>query len=99
MVTLAADGAVVQDADDLGRLRLRTDLDPDGVRVALRTTGTGAPIDDDTVWLDVAVLRSRAQLIATDPDWPQKWSAMIAHAERKGWLSEDGHALQVHVER
>lgn len=96
---LAADGAVVQDADDLGRLHLQTDLDPDGVRTALRATGTGELIDAETAWLDLGVLRSRAALLATASDWAQGWVAMTAYAERKGWLSEDGRSVQVHIER
>jgi hypothetical protein len=99
IVRLAADGAVVQDADDCGRLHLQTDLDADGVRTALKTTGTGELIDADTAWLDLGVLRSRAQILVTAPDWAQRWADMTAYAERKGWLSEDGRSVQVHIER
>jgi hypothetical protein len=99
IVRLAADGAVVQNADDCARLHLETELDAEGVRTALRTTGTGELIDADTAWLDLAVLRSRAQLLATAPDWAQRWAAMTGYAERKGWVSEDGHSVKVHIER
>jgi hypothetical protein len=99
IVRLTAEGAVVQDADDLGRLHLWTDLDADGLRTALKTTGTGELADADTALLDVAVLRSRATLLATAPDWAQRWAEMIAHAERNGWLHDDGRCVQVHVER
>lgn len=99
IVRLGADGAVVQDADDCGRLRLETDLDADGVRTVLAATGTGEPIDDDHAWLDLGVLRSRAQLVASAPDWAQDWAAMTAFAQRKGWLSEDGRSVRVHIER
>jgi hypothetical protein len=99
IVRLTAEGAVVQDADDLGRLHLQTDLDADGVRTALSTTGTGELIDADTAWLDLGVLRSRAHLLATAPDWPQRWDAMTEYAQRKGWLSPDARSVQVHIER
>jgi hypothetical protein len=99
IVRLSAEGAVVQDADDLGRLHVQTDLDADGLRTALRTTGTGELVDGDTAMLDVAVLRSRAVLLATRPDWAERWADMIAYAERSGWLHEDGKCVQVHVER
>jgi hypothetical protein len=99
IVRLSAEGAVVQDADDLGRLHLQTDLDPDRLRTALKTTGTGELVDAETVLLDVAVLRSRAALLATTPDWAERWADMIAYAERKGWLLDDGRCVQVHVER
>jgi hypothetical protein len=45
------------------------------------------------------VLRSRAQLAATAPDWAQRWEAMTSYAERSGWLSPDRRSVQVHVER
>jgi hypothetical protein len=99
IVRLTAEGAVVRDADDLGRLHLHTDLDAEGVRTALTTTGSGELIDADTAWLDLGVLRSRAQLVATAPDWAQRWAEMTAYAERKGWLSQDARSVQVHIER
>jgi hypothetical protein len=99
IVRLAADGVVVQDADDCTRLHVSTDLDPAGVRAALATTETGEQVDADTVLLDLAVLRSRAQLAATAPDWAQRWEAMTSYAERSNWLSPDRRSVQVHVER
>ncbi|MCW2716639.1 hypothetical protein [Pseudonocardia sp.] len=99
IVRLDADGAVVRDADDCGRLHLETDLDEARLRTALATTGTGELVDADTVHLDLGVLRSRAALLATTPDWAEQWTAMTAYAERKGWLSDDGRSVQVHVER
>lgn len=104
VVTLAVDGAVVGDADDCTRLHLATALDGPALRSALHGTGTGELAPDGTVWLDLAVLRSRAQIAATGPDraqedWARRWDAMIAHAERSGWLSVDGRSVRVHVER
>ena len=99
IVQLAADGVVVQDADDCGRLHVTTDLDAHGVATALAATGTGELIDTDTVGLDLAVLRSRAQLVATAPDWAQRWEAMTSYADEKGWLSADRRSVQVHIER
>jgi hypothetical protein len=99
IVRLAADGAVVQDADECGRLHLETDLDEAKAGIALKATGTGELVDADTALLDLGVLRSRAQLLVSDPQWSDKWEAMVAYAEREGWLSEDGRSVQVHVER
>jgi hypothetical protein len=99
IVRLSAEGAVVREADELGRLHLETDLDADALRSALKTTGTGELVDVDTALLDVAVLRSRAALLAEAPDWAERWADMIAYAARKGWLSEDGRSVQVHVQR
>lgn len=96
---LEAEGVVVAEPDDLTRLHLQTDLDEDGVRAALTSTGTGRLVDPDTALLDLAVLRSRAGLLATAPDWSQRWTAMTGYAASKGWLSDDGRAVQVHIER
>jgi hypothetical protein len=96
---LEAGGAVVRDADDCTRLHLETDLDAAALRTALRATGSGDVADEGNAWVDLAVLRSRAALLATTPDWAERWSAMTAYAERKGWLSGDGLSVQVHVER
>jgi hypothetical protein len=99
IVRLDSDGVVVQDADDCRRLHLETGLDTDGLRAALRHTGSGELVDARTALLDLAVLRSRALLAAHEPDWPRRWAEMVAHAERTGWLSPDGRSVQVHVER
>lgn len=99
IVTLATDGLLVQDADDCRRLHLETALDDDALRVALRGTGTGELAPDGDAWLDLATLRARAQLAASAPDWAQRWSAMIDYATREGWVSPDGRAVQVHVQR
>jgi hypothetical protein len=99
IVRIEDDGAVVRDAEDWGRLRLETDLDAAALRVALAATGTGALEDADTAWLDLAVLRSCAQLAATSPDWAQRWAAMVEHVTRAGLLSADGRSVRVPVER
>ena len=54
--------------------------------------------DGDIAFLDAAALRATAEPRATAADWATRWDAMIAHARGKGWLTEDGTNLQVHVE-
>lgn len=98
IVTLNADGAVVRDADDCAHLRLATGLDRRELAVALRATGSGAPAEDGDVWLDLAVLRSRAELVASDPEWARHWTALVDDAGRRGALSGDGKAVRVRVE-
>lgn len=97
IVTLAPDGAVVRDADDCTRLHLATELRGDALRIALRDTGTGQVAPDGSAWLDLAVLRSRAQLLASVPDWARRWTDMISYAERSGWLSVDRRSVRVHL--
>jgi hypothetical protein len=102
IVRLEAAGVVVDDAEACGRLHLQTGLDEAALCTALRTTGTGEVRDDGSVWLDLAVLRSRVQLTARrsgHPDWEQRWAALVGHAERQGRLSPDGQSLRVRVER
>ena len=98
IVRLATEGAVVEDADNCSDLHVQTDLAPEGVATALAMTGVGEPIDADNAWLDLAVLRTHAKLVATAPDWPQRWAAMAAYAETKGWLSDDGRFVRAHIE-
>lgn len=99
IVQLTAAGALVAEADDCTRLHLETALSGRELRSALATTNSGSLIDDATVALDLSVLRSRAKVVATVPDWAERWTAMVAYAEKKGWLSADGRSVQVHVER
>lgn len=98
IVRLSAEGAVVQDPDDLVAVHLETDLDADGLRTALATTATGDLHDDGTALLDLAVLRSLAVLSPTAPDWPQRWTAMVEEAERSGRLTPDRRSIRVPVE-
>jgi len=91
--------ARVVDVDDLARLHLAlgevTDEEADEV---LQSAGLGRFQDADTAFLDAAALRAAAEPRATAPDWADRWDAMVAGARAKGWLSEDGASLQVHVE-
>ena len=97
IVRLDADGAVVADADDCSTVHVESGLDPDGLRTALVTTGTGAPAGPDAVVLDIAVLRSRARLLATAPDWSECFDQMMDQAVDR--LTDDGLGLRVPVEQ
>jgi hypothetical protein len=102
IVRLEADGAVVADADDCSAVHVQTSLDPDGLRAALLHTGTGSLADGDAatsspaVVLDVAVLRTRAALLASAPDWADRFDALIAGSGER--LTDDGLGLRVPVE-
>ena len=99
IVRLDADGAVVADADDCSAVHVQTALDSDGLRAALLHTGTGSVLDDagTEVVLDIAVLRSRAALVATDPGWAQRFEELVASSGER--LTDDGLGLRVAVER
>jgi hypothetical protein len=91
--------ARVVDVDDLSRLHLALGqvTDEEATEV-LERAGLGRFQDADTAFLDAAALRAAAEPRATAPDWAAQWDAMVAKARSKGWLSEDGASLQVHVE-
>ncbi len=99
IVRLATDGALVSQADGSPQLHLETDLDAQAARTALVATGIGRLIDDHSAWLDLGVLRSRAQLAASGGDWAQQWAAVVEHASAEGVLSADGRAVRVRLER
>ena len=89
----------VVDVDDLARLHLALgEVTDDEADQALRAAGLGRLQDADTGFLDVEALKSAAQAKAAAPDWADGFAAMVEYARGKGWLSEDGASLQVHVE-
>ncbi|MGY1652001.1 hypothetical protein [Geodermatophilus sp. SYSU D01119] len=89
----------VVDTDDLTTLHLAlgqvTDEEADR---ALRDAGLGRMEDADTGVLDAAALRAAAEPDADVADWGRRWDGMIEFARGRGWVSEDGAFLQVHVE-
>jgi hypothetical protein len=91
--------ARVVDVDDLGRLHLALGqvTDEEAAEV-LERAGLGRFTDSEHAVLDVAALHAAAQPRATAPDWQANWDRMIGYARSKGWLSEDGSTVQVHVE-
>ena len=98
IVRLEAAGAVVAEADDCSAVHLETELDAAGLRASLLGTDTGTVVPEgDLVVLDVGVLRSRAQLTVSDPDWPRRFAEMVADAGDR--LTDDGLGLRVPVER
>lgn len=42
----------------------------------------------ETAWIKLAWLRQQAQG-RVQPDWSERFTAMLHYAERKGWLSDD----------
>jgi hypothetical protein len=91
--------ARVVDVDDLGRLHLALGAvtDEEAAEV-LERAGLGRFRDGETALLDVAALRAAAEPRATAPHWQARWDEMVALARSKGWLSEDGASLEVHIE-
>jgi hypothetical protein len=89
----------VVDVDNLTRLHLALgEVTDEEASEVLERAGLGRLQDADTAFLDVAALRAAAEPRTTAPDWASRWDAMVAGARDKGWLSDDGAGLQVHVE-
>ena len=89
----------VVDVDNLTALHLALgEVDDEEAGEVLQAAGLGRMGDGDVAFLDAAGLRAAAEPRATGADWATRWDAMIAHARSKGWLSEDGASIQVHVE-
>ncbi len=99
IVRLEADGAVVADADDCSAVHVQTTLDRARLRMALLRTGSGAAPDESAadVVLDLAVLRTRAALVATSADWAERFDELVASSGER--LTDDGLGLRVAVER
>ena len=90
--------ARVVQIDDLTSLHLALgQVTDDEAAEVLERSGLGRLQDADTAFLDVAALHAAAQPRASAADWQTQWDAMLATARSKGWLSEDGASLQVHV--
>jgi hypothetical protein len=89
----------VVDVDDLTRLHLALgEVTDDEADEALRAAGLGRLQDADTGFLDVEALKAAAEPQAGAPNWADGFAGMVEYARGKGWLSEDGASIQVHVE-
>ena len=91
--------ARVVDVDDLTSLHLALgEVTDEEASDALERSGLGRLQDADTAVLDAAALRAAAEPRADAGDWARQWDAMVATARSRGWLSEDGATIRVHVE-
>ena len=91
--------ARVVDIDNLTSLHLALgEVDDEEAGEVLVSSGLGRMGDGDVAFLDAAALRATAEPRASTPDWATRWEAMINYARDKGWLSDDGASIQVHVE-
>jgi hypothetical protein len=98
-VSLNTHAVTVSDPGNLADLYVLTVLPPAEIDAALRASGTGRLAENGSALLGVDALRSRARQGASEPDWDDRWDAMIGHARRKGWLSADGTMVEAHIER
>jgi hypothetical protein len=93
-VLVTDSAADVCDADDCTSLEVRIEA---ANSAALVTAGLGEWNGEDEIDLNLARLHALAGAAATTPDWEQSWTAMVAYAERKGWLAADGSTVRAHI--
>jgi len=86
--------------DDLNGLHVVASAGADLDR-ALRSSGWGWVESEGEALLDVQALRSSALAsgVPNERDWERRWTAMIAYATSKRWMSRDGKSVKAHVER
>lgn len=84
--------------EDCARFHLAvTGGDELAVREALASSGTGTLVDRNSAVVAVDAVRSLARG-HVGADWPDRFAAMLAYAEKKGWLTADGAGVQAHCE-
>lgn len=90
-------GVSLDDADNCNAFHLEArGVDADGVAAALARTGAGRVVGDDA-FIGRATVERLAADAGVSEDWSERYQAMIAFAEKKGWLDADG-AVQAHIE-
>jgi hypothetical protein len=89
----------VVDVDNLTRLHLALgEVTDEEAGEALEQAGLGRLEDADNAVLDIAALRAAAEGRARASDWAERFDGMVAAAQDKGWTTDDGAGLRVHVE-
>lgn len=99
IVELDHGSLLVKQPDDLDGLHVIAS-NPAALDAALRSRGWGWLAGDGDALLDIQALRSSALAsgVADERDWERRWTAMIAYATSKRWMSRDGKTVRAHVE-
>lgn len=96
-VVITGGQARVENPDDCTSLSVYAGLDAD-LAAALSGAGLAAGVDrSGELDLVVSALRALAESGPVGPGWAQRWEAMLAYAQAKGWLSDDGTTVRAHV--
>ena len=83
----------MEEIEDLKSLSLevrRPQSDRDGVSAAIASVG--GRLDVEHAWLSCDWLRA-----AGDPDWKQKFDAMIEYARSKDWVDAETGRVRAHI--
>ena len=96
MFVRVSNGSVnVYEADDCTSLEVRVDEAESSA--ALSAAGLGDWAGTSEMDLNVAALHALARAAATLPDWEERWTAMLAYAERHDWLGPNGDTVRAHI--
>jgi hypothetical protein len=85
--------------DDCTRLHVAIErsLSEEVVKQTFLRENIGWLDDHQNAWITLDALRQLA-VGSVQPDWPERFSAMLAYAERKGWLNAEKTAVSGHCE-
>jgi hypothetical protein len=97
VVDLEEDRVSLAEPADFGRFHVQVVGGWDEGAADLLLGGVGRLESIERAWIDVRAVRVLAGDVV-DEEWDTGFDAMIDFAGSKGWLSEDGTAIQAHVE-
>ena len=92
MIIYCADGVTtIREPDNLRALSIQAHGEPD-----LDTLGS---LEGTHAWVVIDELRRAARATGVPAGWDAQFDDMIAYAATKGWISEDGSSVRVHIEQ
>lgn len=98
IVLIATEEVAVKEAADFDRLKVDANgQTADSVVRAFRKSGVGSYSDSGALISTEFILRAAGEQ-ATSESWLNGFRRMLAYARTRGWVSEDGGFLLVHVE-
>ena len=93
----AGSTASLQDVGDLRSLKVVVHPG-DGGTLDAALDGIGRLAETGDAFLEVAALKRLAGAAAQDPKWLAEFDAMVSYAASRGWVDDEGQALQAHCE-
>jgi hypothetical protein len=87
---------VLREVDDFRDLKVVVHGPHQGLVAAL--AGIGRMSEGGDAFLAIDAVRRLAGARAEDPEWQRSFDGMVEYARSKGWLDDEGTALQAHCE-
>ena len=86
----------LEDPEDCRAFSVRVRGDRARLGAALGSAGVGR-MDGDEALIQVDAVR-RLAAPQVGPPWEDDFTAMLAYAEGKGWIADEGRSIRAHVE-